>query len=176
VIPASRVERVSTTQPNQTAVNVEVYQGESRLIADNIHLGTLKVKLPPSQELQPIDVRFTYDINGLLEVEVTTLETGAVERAVIQRGSGNMADEDLQRRLRELDALKLHPRDEAENAAVLAWGRRLFEERLGDERAYVSALLGRFEAVLEEQDSRRAKIAAAELREALRALDNDGWL
>ncbi len=72
IIPVSRVERLYTVHENQKKITVEVLQGESRLSKDNIYLGELNVSVPTGPAgSQAIDVRYTYDINGLLEVEVT---------------------------------------------------------------------------------------------------------
>src|SRR5262249_32816784 len=68
-IPVSRVERVVTVSPNQTEVTVEIYQGESRRVEDNLLLGQFTVKgIPRGPAGQPVDIRFTYDLNGVLEV------------------------------------------------------------------------------------------------------------
>ena len=48
--------------------------------------------------------------------------------------------------------LKVHPRDQAENHAVLARAERLYEERLGDEREQVARLIDQFRFVLDSQD------------------------
>jgi molecular chaperone HscC len=63
-IPASRVERVSTIQPNQTKVTVRVYQGENRRVENNLPLGEFDVDgIPRGPAGQSVDVRFTYDLN-----------------------------------------------------------------------------------------------------------------
>jgi molecular chaperone HscC len=70
-IPISRVERLYTIYPNQTMIHIDILQGESRLSKDNIFLGELNVPVPPKPEgEEAVDVRFTYDLNGILEVEV----------------------------------------------------------------------------------------------------------
>ena len=77
-IPISRVKRVNTVAPNQTQIAVKVFQGENRLTKHNVVLGEFTVdripKGPPGQE---VDIRFTYDLNGVLEVEATVVETHA---------------------------------------------------------------------------------------------------
>ena len=58
-------------------VALQVYQGEARMARDNIALGSLKVPLPQGNEQErSIDVRFTYDVNGLLQVEAKVAKTG----------------------------------------------------------------------------------------------------
>ena len=68
-IPISRSDIVRTLSPNQTTILLKVYQGESRKVEDNLLLGKLEVKgIPPGAAGQEVDVRFTYDLNGVLEV------------------------------------------------------------------------------------------------------------
>lgn len=76
-IPVSRVERYTTIRDNQSAIEISVYQGESRKVANNVKLGELEIAIPRAKAGQEdVDVRYTYDINGVLEVEVTAVSTG----------------------------------------------------------------------------------------------------
>ncbi|MBJ7988213.1 Hsp70 family protein, partial [Bacillus cereus] len=66
-IPVSRVERLYTVNDRQHSILVDVYQGENRLVKNNLKLGELKIKVPPAPAGQAaIDIRYTYDINGIL--------------------------------------------------------------------------------------------------------------
>jgi molecular chaperone HscC len=171
VIPASRSSVVSTVDNNQRAMSVRVFQGESLLVKDNVLLGELKLKLPPGPAgRETVDVRFTYDSSGLLEVRATTLSTGRVETLVIEGNPGVMQPDEIARRLAGLAKLKLHPRDESENRALIARAERLFQERLGDERATVGNALAVFISTLDRQvpDAiREARISLAGLLESM---------
>ena len=132
VIPASRVKVVTTIEDNQTSLNLEVFQGEAPLVKDNIKLGTMKLRLPPAREGEVgVGVRFTYDPSGLLEVEATVDKTGVTQRVVIEGNPGALSPQEVAERLEKLSALKLNPRDDAGNAALLSRAQRLFEQRLG---------------------------------------------
>ena len=175
VVPASRVERVYTAEDHQQAIRVRVFQGESREVDQNIALGSLEVPVPRLPEGQPLDIRFTYDINGILEVEATVVKTGVVKRLVIQHSGTTLTEAQLQARLTELAALKVHPREQSAHQALLTWANRLYQERLGEEREQVARLLTAFETVLERQDPRECAEAARQVQQALSALDSDGW-
>lgn len=152
-IPASRVEQLSTLANNQTEMKVDIYQGESRRVKDNIKLGEIGVKLPPRPAgEESVDIRFTYDINGLLEVEATVNSTGLTRSVVIEQNPGVLSPKEVAVRLKALSDLKVHPREQAENRALLARAERLYEERLGDLRDYVGQLITQFEAILARQD------------------------
>ena len=173
-IPVSKVERLSTISDNQTTVNLVIYQGENRKVEENIRLGELNVNVPPGPAgKEQLDIRYTYDINGILEVEVTLVSTGEKNRVVIEKNQGSMTKEEIEKRLNELKDIKIHPRDKMENKLLLAKGERLYQEALGERREYIGLLLEKFESILARQNDREIKIAAKELQEQLEQLE--GW-
>jgi len=136
-------------------VQLNVYQGESREVKDNVHLGMLDIALPTRKEsngFRDIDVRFTYDINGLLEVEVTVIATKRRFSLVIEQTPGAMSSQEIERSLAALANLKISPRDQAENKALMTRLARLYEQSLGNERMLVSQWISAFEAAMESQD------------------------
>jgi len=176
VIPASRVNGYSTMQDNQRQVVLNVYQGESLNVADNVYLGQLNVPVPPAKAGQvPLDVRFTYDINGLLEVDVHVPTTGHRHELVIVDNEG-LSEAEIKKRREALALLKIHPREADANKAALARAARCYEDFLGDVRTYVAALVGEFEAVLEKQDPREVEAAREKLLKALDGLEGETWL
>ncbi len=83
-IPVSREESFQTMSPNQKEVLLQVYQGEGRRVKDNLKLGELRITdIPPGPAGKEIFVRFTYDLNGILEVEAIVDGTGRKQRCVI---------------------------------------------------------------------------------------------
>jgi molecular chaperone HscC len=153
VIPASRAVRVHTLRDDQTLVDVKVFQGEARLVADNIPLGSLRLTVPPAPAgQQSIEIRFTYDTSGLLEVATRVEATGEARHLVIENQPGVLSPGEISARLASLASLKVHPRDQAENQAVLARAQRLYAERLGAEREMVAVHIDRFRSLLEQQD------------------------
>lgn len=171
-IPVSRVERMYTVVDNQTELKVEIYQGESRRIANNIKLGELTVQVPaaPAGE-QPIDIRYTYDMNGILEVEVTTVSTGVVKKIIIEKNPGSMTPAEIEERLQELRSIKIHPRDRTEYRLLLARGERLYEEALGELRQEIAYHMQQFEDLLATQKEQLIKKGAVEFRRKLDSLE-----
>ncbi len=155
VVPASRVERFHTIQDQQRVIDIVIFQGESRHVQNNIQLGKLRVKVPPKPKGEEmVDVRFTYDINGLLEVDVTVVSTGKKASLLIEENPGALGEEEIASRRAALANLKTHPRDDALNRALLARADRFFCQSLGELRELIGARLGYFRGVLESQDSR----------------------
>ena len=176
VVPVSRVDVYSTLRDRQPSVMFNIYQGESRLVADNIHLGKIEIPVPlaPAGHV-PIEVRFTYDINGLLEVDVHVRQTGQRHQLVIIDDE-SMSPAEVEERRAALAELKHHPRDADANRAVLARAARCFEAQLGDRRAHVGRWISEFETVLDGQNSRAIDQARAALSKALDTLDGEVWL
>ena len=125
---------------------------------------------------ETVDVRFTYDINGLLEVQTTVNSTGETKRVVIEQNAGVLSRKEIEKRLRLLDKLKIHPRDESENHAILARAERLYEERLGDVRAVIGEQIGLFEAVLDGQRPDDIEAVRTRLKELLDKIEGEAFL
>jgi molecular chaperone HscC len=176
VIPASRVKSFYTVRDGQRSVRFDIYQGESRIAKDNILLGTMDVPVPPAPAGEvEVAVRFTYDINGLLEVDVQVPKTGEKRQLVIA-DEESAAAVDFDKRRAELAALKHHPREADANKAALARALRCYESFLGDQRQYVGQATAEFESVLDGQDPREVERAREQLIATLDALEGETWL
>ena len=152
VIPASRSKRLRTTFDGQREVTLRIFQGEARMANDNIEIGHLSVSTPAGPAgKEAVNVRFTYDVSGLLEVEVLVESTGQIFQRIIEGNPGILSQEEIDARLVALKGLKIHPRESAENQTVIARAERLYEERLGDERAAIAKLIDDFRILLERQ-------------------------
>ncbi|HQS96645.1 MAG: molecular chaperone HscC [Novosphingobium sp. 17-62-19] len=171
-VPVSRSGVFSTMGDGQKQIEVKIYQGEAREVSGNVHLGQLKVPVPPRPAGEvAIDVRFSYDSSGLLEVDVEVPLTGAKHNLVIIDEEDRKASNDLDARRKALAALKQHPREEATNQMLLARAERCYEEFLGDVRAVVGDRTRMFVTALDSQDPRRIADAAADLSGLLDMLE-----
>lgn len=153
-VPVSREDTFSPMQERQERMTIDVYQGENPLVANNIKLGEIDIKLDPrrSAEENSVVVRFTYDINGLLQVEVTERATGQRHELVLEQNPGLLTPEDIRARLAALASLKVHPRDQQENIAVLTRAERMYEEYL-HERERLQEWILHFRSALDTQDN-----------------------
>jgi len=176
VVPASRSKIFSPAQTGQKVVVFGIYQGEARLVAENIKLGQVEVPVPPRRAGEiTLECRFTYDVNGLIEVDVHVPETDERRQLVIVDEEDRGGD-DLEKRRAALAALKVHPRDLDANRAALARASRCYETFLGERRSHVGELITRFETALDGQDPRLAELARKDLTQALDALEGETWL
>ena len=111
------------------------------------------------------------DINSILEVEVKVLSTQAVKKQVFRGRDVDMTDEEIQERLKTLSYLKIHPRDREENKYLLLRGERVYEESIGDKRAYIEAALHKYEKALDTYDQVIIEEAKKEFKEFLEELE-----
>lgn len=175
VVPLSRSRMVSTLSDNQRVVKLGIYQGESRLVSNNIFLGELEIPVPPRKAGEvELDVRFTYDNSGLLEAQVHLPINGETRRLVIENNPGILAPEEIAQRLAALEALKVHPRDQQANTLLLARLDRLYQESLGDGRQHIAVLANHFQQVLDSQDEHRIREARGDISKRLAHFEYEG--
>ena len=158
IVPTSRSRRFYTISDNQNIVTFNIYQGESRNIEHNTLLGALSIPVPlkPKGEVA-VDCRFTYDSDGMLEVDVQLVGTAESRQITILSQDSGLSLQEIALRREQLQALKIHPRDEAENIHTMARAERLYEECLGDLREMIGNAIGQFRQVLEKQDPKIIK-------------------
>ncbi|WP_024678626.1 molecular chaperone HscC [Pseudomonas syringae] len=166
VVPVSRVKTVYNVADDQEHVLVRIFQGESRMVKDNIALGELHLPIPKAKAGEvALDVRFTYDNNGLLEADVMTLLTRERHTLVIENNPGVMTPEEIQERLQVLEALKVHPREQQANTHLIARLERLYQECLGSDRELIGYWTSQFQHVLESQDERQINEVRKQLKQ-----------
>jgi molecular chaperone HscC len=171
-VPVSRVKSYWTVHDQQRQIQIDIRQGESPIGSDNLHLGQLEVNVPAMKAGEAgVDVRFTYDANGLLEVDARERQSGNTVNTLIRNTSTEMSESQIQAALANLRGLKLHPRDAQDNRYLIERAKRLYEDRLGNERVMIQEWLGRFEAVLDQQDEREIRHSRKAFREALDSID-----
>lgn len=174
-VPVSRVSRFFTAHDQQTQLVIEVLQGESALARENLNLGEIKVDVPPRPKGEiAIDVRFSYDINGLLEVDVSNNELAIQISQVFHQNAQNLSPEEIEQSHQKLAALKIHPREQQENVYLLEKAKRIFIEYLGDNRHIINDAMAHFEAALETQDPITIRKAQKQFEEILQRYDS-GW-
>lgn len=174
VIPASRSTRYVTASDNQKVVELKLYQGESRLTKNNIKLGQITVKVPKAKRgEEQVEVRFSYDMNGILEVDVEVVSTGEKYYQMIQNAPGTLTEKEIQASKEKLANLKFHPREDALNRELVARAERLFESRIGDEREQIRQALSWFEGEIESQNPSKIDNAIQEFSRFLEELEGD---
>ncbi|MBA3846799.1 MAG: molecular chaperone DnaK [Planctomycetes bacterium] len=152
-IPTSKSQTFSTAEDNQPAVDLKIFQGERKMAPDNRLLGQFTLDgIPPARSGMPqIEVTFSLDANGILEVKAKDKATGKEQHISIQ-GSSGLSKDDIERMVQEAkanastDAQKeelAKTRNEAEHKAHQM--RALIDEHKdklqGDESATITAAI-----------------------------------
>lgn len=177
VVPASRERAFTTMSDGQRLVKMSVYQGESRKVSDNVSLGEIEIPVPSGKAGEvAVNCRFTYDINGILEVDLHVPSTGERRELVIVDDVDSMNLQQLEERRKALAALKVHPRDEQANLAVLARMERCYEQSLGERREMIGHWISQFTAIVEGQNPRAIADARVKLTKGLDSIEGESFL
>ncbi|NDJ17836.1 molecular chaperone DnaK [Myxacorys almedinensis] len=188
-IPTRRSDTFSTSEDNQTMVEVHVLQGEREMASGNKSLGRFKLMgIPPAPRGIPqIQVSFDVDANGILQVTAMDRTTGREQSITIQ-GASNLSEDEIQQMIRsaeeyaEIDRLrkeKVEKRNRAE-AMTFQAERQLREATLDFGMSFVSPYRNRIEPqvlrlreALANNDDRGVDIAEADLKDALYDLNRE---
>jgi len=174
VVPVSIERSLQTVEKNQTEIRLTIFQGESRLVKNNIYLGELNIKVPKNDAgKETITVRYSYDMNGLLEVDVTVDSTGKTHNKTIINSPTALSEKEIIASRKKLEGLKFHPRDSEENRHLIARAERLYESSLENKREYIGNLLTEFDRVIETQHFEDIKKESDNLKEVLDQLEQD---
>ena len=116
-IPTKKSQIFSTAADNQTAVDINVVQGERQFARDNKSLGQFRLDgIPPAPRGIPqIEVTFDIDANGIVNVSAKDLGTGKEQHITITAGS-NMSDADIDRAVKE--AAEFEAQDKKRKEAI----------------------------------------------------------
>ena len=116
-IPTKKSQIFSTAADNQTAVDINVVQGERQFAKDNKSLGQFRLDgIPPARRGVPqIEVTFDIDANGIVNVSAKDLGTGKEQHITITAGS-NMSDSEIDKAVKE--AAEFEAQDKKRKEAI----------------------------------------------------------
>ena len=158
MLPSSKTHDYYAASDNQTSVRVTIYQGESIMPSNNIKLGELILDCPPTPIGEFIaSVKLTYDINGILVVDVTTSDKKTSSKVILSE-SNNMTEEQLARSREQLDKLRLASPEEEKYKLLIARAERIIEETLSFERQVITNALQDYKSCLIAGNDRDIRI------------------
>ncbi len=188
-IPVRRSDIFSTSENNQTLVEVHVLQGEREMASGNKSLGRFKLTgIPPAPRGVPqVQVSFDIDANGILQVSAMDKTTGRQQSITIQ-GASTLADSEINRMIEDASKFAQEDRERRERvekrnrarALTDQAQRRIKEVTLDFGSQFASYYRRRIEALsaeindsLKENDDRRLDRAQADLQDALYELNRE---
>ena len=112
-IPVQRSEKFTTTYNGQNAVSIEIYQGEHEWVKDNYKLGELLLEGIPANYAgeEVIEVKFRYNLNGILEVNAKCISTEKEMTVTIQDALNRDSQKTLEKSMEKIESL-YHEADE----------------------------------------------------------------
>ena len=151
-VPTSRSEYFYTIEDYQSQVTVGIYQGESLNIDDNLFLGKFLLDVPQNLAgKEAINVRFTYDINGILEVEATVVSTGLKKSKLIV--NGDLSEEEKNEKIKMLEEIKIQSENKNKDKLLLERANRIYAEIVNTEiRNHISGYLKNYKMVVATGD------------------------
>jgi molecular chaperone DnaK len=188
-IPVRRSDIFSTSESNQTQVEIHVLQGEREMMAGNKSLGRFKLTgIPPAPRSVPqIQVSFDIDANGILQVTARDKTTGREQSVTIQ-GASTLTENEVNRMIRDASQFAQQDRERKErvekrNSAkslVDRAQRRLKEATLDFGTQFTSSYRRQIESLsaeildsLEKDDDRKLDRAQADLQDVLYELNRE---
>ncbi|MCI8817162.1 MAG: Hsp70 family protein [Angelakisella sp.] len=158
VLPVSRSDRFYTTRDNQEKIRVDILQGEEYYARDNLKLGEVLITVPPEPAgKQWVKTTFTYDINGVLQVDVENPSTSRKKTAYVVNPSLHLSEEELEQKLQELAAIRGQLDQSEEEQLLLATAERIFAESTGQLRKEISRLLDLYRGMTEDKSAGPAR-------------------
>lgn len=135
ILPCSRSSFFTPVRDNCRKMLMPVYQGDSLVAKENLLITELEIEIPPKPAGEVrVEMKYTYDINGILEIDVTCMDNGKEVHKTIVNENISLSESEIQRRREELQKLKIHPRDKDENKLLLMKAQHLYEELGAQER------------------------------------------
>ena len=191
-IPVRRSDVFSTSENNQTVVEVHILQGEREMVQDNKSLGRFKLMgIPPAPRGIPqVQVSFDIDANGILQVSALDKTTGREQSITVQEAS-NLNEDDIQRMIRDaeeyadtdrLQRERIEKRNRAETLTFTA-ERALREVALDfglqfarDRRRRIEGLIQDLREALKREDERTIDLAQSELQDEVYELNREAYM
>ena len=170
-VPTSKSEYFYTIADYQDKVNVGIYQGESLNIDDNLFLGNFLIDVPRNiAGKEAINVRFTYDINGILEVEATVVSTGLKKSKLIV--NGDLSEEEKNEKIKMLEEIKIQSENKNKDKLLLERANRIYAEIVNTEiRNHISGYLKKYQMVVATGDRIRIQKAKESFSQFLDKID-----
>ncbi|MDO4614095.1 MAG: molecular chaperone DnaK [Lachnospiraceae bacterium] len=182
-IPTKKSQVFSTAADNQTAVDINVLQGERQFAKDNKSLGQFRLDgiAPARRGVPQIEVTFDIDANGIVNVSAKDLGTGKEQHITITGGS-NMSDADIEKAVQEAQQFEAEDKKRKEgldvknNADSLAFQVEDAMNSAGDkldanDKAAVEADLQALKDILAKHTDASAMLSDADVNEIKAASD-----
>ena len=159
-IPVSKSQVFSTAENNQTAVDIQVLQGERPMAKDNKSLGMFRLEgiAPAMRGIPQIEVTFDIDANGIVNVSAKDKATNKEQKITITNSS-NLSEQDIDRMVKEAEANAADDKKKKEEAEI--------KNNASSMIASAERVLKDFEGKIDEADKSKLESQKADLQKAI---------
>ena len=176
MLPCSQIKSYYAIHDNQTEVNFRIYQGESIIPENNIYLGSLSIACPPTNRNAFIATcRMTYDINGILVIDVTNKDGVTVSKTLVGNNV-RLTEKEIETIKARLDNLRFSDDVDEESQLLISRAERVIEETISYERDFLMNALGVFKLTMNKGNTvekRNAKEGFKNLLDQLEGLSQE---
>ncbi len=159
-IPVSKSQVFSTAENNQTAVDIQVLQGERPMAKDNKSLGMFRLEgiAPAMRGIPQIEVTFDIDANGIVNVSAKDKATNKEQKITITNSS-NLSEQDIDRMVKEAEANAADDKKKKEEAEI--------KNNASSMIASAERVLKDFEGKIDDADKSKLESQKADLQKAI---------
>lgn len=182
-IPCEKSETFTTAEDNQPAVTVQVYQGEGKLTSSsgNRFLGKFDLEIPPARRGEPqIEVTFSLDANGILQVKAKDKGTGK-ENHIEIKGSSGLSEDEVNRMKKDAESAAEDEKEKLElinarnGADQLVFQMEKLLEEQGDkvseqDKAPILSAIEKVKQAMSGDDVQAIKRSVEELQQTAQAM------
>ncbi|MCM1044416.1 MAG: Hsp70 family protein [Candidatus Gastranaerophilales bacterium] len=157
-LPCSHTGIYVAVQDYQKEISFAIYQGESMVASENLLLETIEIEIPPKPAGEvKVAVTFAYDINGILDVRLSR-EDQSYHKVIVNKNM-RLSEQELEVRLKELQEMTIHPKEQEQNRLLVEEAHRLYKECHPEFRGRIEQQLRHFELVMERGTAREIREA-----------------
>ena len=171
MLPCSQIKSYYAIHQNQTEVEFRIYQGESIIPENNIYLGSMSIACPPTNTNEFIATcRMTYDINGILVIDVTNKEGVTVSKTLVGNNV-KLSEKEIATIKAKLDKLRFSDEVDEESQLLVSRAERVIEETLSYERDFLMNALTIFKLTMNKGNSVEKRKAKEDFKKLLDSLE-----
>ena len=171
MLPCSQIKSYYAIHQNQTEVEFRIYQGESIIPENNIYLGSMSITCPPTNTNEFIATcRMTYDINGILVIDVTNKE-GVTFSKTLVGNNVKLSEKEIATIKAKLDKLRFSDEVDEESQLLVSRAERVIEETLSYERDFLMNALTIFKLTMNKGNSVEKRKAKEDFKKLLDSLE-----
>ncbi|MBQ4284024.1 MAG: Hsp70 family protein [Lachnospira sp.] len=153
ILPTSKSSIYAGLVPFQKRIDFEIFQGEEMHAKSNLSLGTFSLDVCPNENGDTlVEVTFSYDINGLLEVRAKDLYgPNKLETTILSKNS-QLTEEEVATKRAAMNNEMVLEKDKEENRSIMAWAQRLHAQADEENKQRIITVIRHFATALENND------------------------